>query len=103
MQLAESERNERGSTVARVIHHFGREDELDLAMLRRLVSSIERFLGADSATAPLEAASGDGEFEFVSSRELGGPHVVAALWAQLGVAKTLSRTRRRQTPLRSAP
>jgi len=79
VQLAESERNERGSTVARVIHHFGREDELDLAMLRRLVSSIERFLGAGGAAAPLAAAAGDGEFAFVSSRELGGPHVVAAL------------------------
>ena len=98
VQLAESERNERGSTVARVIHHFGREDELDLAMLRRLVASIERFLGSETAGSPGAGAASGGEgseFEFVSSRELGGPHVVAALWAELGVAKTLARLARR--------
>ena len=92
VQLAESERNERGSTVARVIHHFGPEDELDVAMLRRLVASIEWFLGSETAGTP----GGEGsEFAFVSSRELGGPHVVGALWAELGLAKTLARLARR--------
>ena len=37
LQLAESYRNESGQTVARVISHLGREDEVDRAGLERLV------------------------------------------------------------------
>ncbi len=59
VQLAHNERNHRGVPVARVIHNFGREEEVDRAALARLVASISRFLaleltgeaggGADSA------------------------------------------------------
>ena len=44
LQLAHNERNERGVPVARVIHTFGREDEVDREALARLVASISRFL-----------------------------------------------------------
>jgi hypothetical protein len=55
LQLAHNERNERGVPVARVIHSFGREDELDREALARLVGSIQRFLGVEEtlrASAP---------------------------------------------------
>jgi hypothetical protein len=45
LQLAHSERHPvSGSPVAAVIHNFGRADKVDREALRRLVSSISRFL-----------------------------------------------------------
>lgn len=85
LQLAHNERNERGVPVARVIHNFGREDQLDREALQRLVSSIQRFLGSEET---LGAGTPEG-FEFVSAPESGGPHAVGELWAQLGVGKAI--------------
>ena len=96
LQLAESYRNASGQTVARVVSHLGREDQVDRAGLERLVASIARFLGSDSPVA----SGGDGEsvgqgFALEAAWELGGPHVICALWEELGIAKTLRRAARR--------
>ena len=96
LQLAESYRNANGQTVARVVSHLGREDQVDRAGLERLVASIGRFLGSPEV-------GGDGGASFVAQDgfalegawEVGGPHVVAALWEELGIAKTLRRAARR--------
>jgi len=87
LQLAHNERNERGVPVARVIHNFGREDQLDREALTRLVRSIQRFLGPDEV---LRAGAPKG-FEFVRAPESGGPHAVDQLWSQLGIGKTITR------------
>ena len=96
LQLAESYRNESGQTVARVISHLGREDEVDRAGLERLVRSVGRFLGSQPAAAisgePFGGADG---FALEGAWEVGGPHVVASLWDELGIAKTLRRAARR--------
>ncbi len=87
LQLAHNERNERGVPVARVIHNFGREDRLDREALVRLMHSIQRFLGGEEA---LRAGAPAG-FEFVRAPESGGPHVLDALWSQLGIGKAITR------------
>jgi Transposase DDE domain len=87
LALAHNERNERGVPVARVIHSFGREDLVDRAALGRLVASIQRFLGGEDG---LRAGTPQG-FDFICAPESGGPHVVAELWAQLGLGKAISR------------
>ncbi len=87
LQLAHNERNERGVPVARVIHNFGREDRLDREALLRLVGSIQRFLGGEEA---LRAGAPEG-FAFVRAPESGGPHLLDALWAQLGIGKAIAR------------
>jgi hypothetical protein len=87
LALAHNERNARGVPVAKVIHNLGREDLLDRAALTRLVSSIQRFLGGEDG---LRAGTPAG-FKFIAAPELGGPHVVGELWAQLGVGKAISR------------
>jgi len=87
LQLAHNERNERGVPVARVIHNFGREDELDRDALVRLVRSIQRFLGGEET---LRASAPDG-FRFVRAPESGGPHVLDALWSELGIGKAITR------------
>lgn len=86
LQLAHNERHpETGSPVARIIHSFGRADQVDREALRRLVASISRVLD------PAEAASaGCGpEVEIVDSRRCGGAYVLDALFARLGIAKAL--------------
>lgn len=87
LQLAHNERNERGVPVARVIHSFGREDRLDREALLRLVRSIQRFLGGEET---LRAGTPAG-FRFVRGPESGGPHVLDALWSQLGIGKAIVR------------
>jgi hypothetical protein len=50
LQLAHNERHpETGSPVAKVIHNFGRAEQVDRAALARLVSSISRFLTPEQA------------------------------------------------------
>jgi len=87
LQLAHNERNERGVPVARIIHTFGREDEVDREALQRLVASITRFLEPEAALA----AGAPAGFEFLEAREQGRPHVVQALWEELGIGRALGR------------
>jgi len=87
LALAHNERNERGVPVARVIYNFGREDLVDRDALVRLVRSIQRLLGGEEA---LRAAMPHG-FQFVCAPEAGGPHMVGALWEQLGIGKAITR------------
>jgi hypothetical protein len=87
LQLAHNERNERGVPVAKVIHTFGREDEVDRAALVRLVASISRFLEPEQALA----AGAPAGFDFLAAREQGRPHVVQALWQELGIGRALVR------------
>jgi hypothetical protein len=90
LQLAHNERNERGVPVARIIHTFGREDEVDREALQRLVASIARFLEPEEALA----AGAPAGFDFLEAREQGRPHVVQALWSELGIGRALERVAR---------
>jgi len=86
LQLAHNERHPvTGSPVARVIHNFGRADQVDREALARLVSSISRFL------EPAEAvrATAGSDVVVVDSRRLGGALVLDELWVRLGIADAL--------------
>ena len=86
LQLAHNERHpETGSPVARIIHNFGRADQVDREALRRLVASISRVLDP----AEVVAASSGLEVEIVDSRRCGGAYVLDALFARLGISKAL--------------
>ncbi|MFZ0160949.1 MAG: hypothetical protein WAL50_18105, partial [Kineosporiaceae bacterium] len=69
-----------GSPVAKVIHSFGRADQVDRAALARLVSSISRFLTPEQAVAAAVGAA----VEVVDSRRLGGAWTLDRLWERLG-------------------
>ena len=86
LQLAHNERHpESGSPVAKIIHNFGRADQVDREALRRLVASISRHL--DPADA---VATGSGlDVEIVDARRCGGAFVLDALFARLGIGKAL--------------
>ena len=82
LQLAHNERHPvSGNPVAKVIHSFGRADQVDRAALARLVSSISRFLTPEQAvtatTAPTATttAVGAGESGGVGVPGSGGVRV----------------------------
>lgn len=87
LQLAHNERHpETGSPVARVIHNFGRADQVDREALRRLVASISRVLEPAETVA---SGSGLEEVEVVAARSCGGAHVLDQLFGRLGISAAL--------------
>jgi hypothetical protein len=83
VQLAHNRRVD-GQTQAEVLVNFGREDRLDVEGLRRLVASINRYLGdEDAIAAPLGAEAGPLTVE--SSRPIGAGWLLDGLWKLLGI------------------
>lgn len=88
VQLANNRRVD-GQTQAEVLVNLGREDRLDLDALRRLVASINRYLGEDDdVTAPLGAEAGPLRVE--SSRPIGPVWLLDQLWKLLGIDTALA-------------
>ncbi|MDQ3155009.1 MAG: IS1634 family transposase, partial [Actinomycetota bacterium] len=88
LQLAHNERHPvSGNSVAKVIHNFGRADQVDREGLTRLVGSISRFLDPAQAVA---AAAGT-EVEVLDSRRLGGAWTLDRLWDRLGIGAAIRR------------
>jgi hypothetical protein len=88
LSLAHNERHpDTGVPHAKVIHNFGRADQLDEAALRRLVTSISRYLDPEDAVA---AAAGT-EVDILGSRRLGGAWTLDRLWERLGIATAIRR------------
>jgi hypothetical protein len=82
LQLAHNERHPvTGSPVAKVIHNFGRADQVDREGLARLVASISRFLEPGQAVA----AAAAGEVDILDSRRLGGAWVLDRVWERLEI------------------
>jgi Transposase DDE domain len=92
LQLAHNERHPvTGVSTAKVIHSFGRSDQVDRAALARLVASISRFLEpAQTASSPGETVQ-VGEVEIADSRRLGGAWTLDQLWSRLGVGAAIRR------------
>jgi hypothetical protein len=86
LQLAHNQRNpQTGNSVAKVIHNFGRADQIDRDALARLVASISRYLTPEQAAA----AAGGGQVEVLDSRRLGGSWVLDRLWERLGIGAAI--------------
>ena len=82
------------SSRMRVVHSFGREDQLDRAAVERLAGSLSRLLGRDPDRAPGAAAG----LAYAGSVAYGGTYLLDQLWARLGIGQAmtaaLARTRR---------
>jgi len=92
-QLAHNERHpQTRKPVAKIIHNFGRADQLDRQELVRLCNSIARVCGlivtdpVDPVTQPIGFGEG---LKIKQTLALGCPLVVEALWERLGLRKTL--------------
>ena len=110
-------RNRDGSTVAyyalaeniwnpearrsetRVVHSFGRADQLDKAALQRLVASINRVIDSDAAAvAPTDDRTALPEIAIEAVFELGVVLTARRLWEDLGIGEAI-RTRMVQADL----
>ena len=82
LQLAHNEWDaQAGVSRTKVLHSFGREDQLDRAAVERLVASLSRLL--DPAAAAALTAPAD--MRFTEARSIGGAFVLDGLWRRLGV------------------
>lgn len=90
VQLVHNYRDpETGTTRTRVLYSFGREDQLDVAAMQRLVQSICRVIAtADSTGTGLASIVGTLS-EFSGSRELGAVWVLDQMWHELGLAQAV--------------
>jgi len=88
VQLAHNEWDPvRKCSIARVVHSFGGEDQLDRAALARLVRSLSRALEPEQAliaTTPADLA-------YVRSVPLGGAWALDGLWRRLGIDGAIER------------
>ncbi len=87
VQLAHNIRNPKsGQPQAKVLYNFGRMDELDMDVLRRLAASIHRFLGDEP---PVNSEPSAPPLKFKSSRPLGGAWFLDQLWKKIGIDTVL--------------
>lgn len=87
LQLAHNEWDAATKTSRpKVLYSFGREDNLDRAVIERLVASLCRLLDPGAALA----ATATTGLQFVSSREFGGAWVLDQLWRRLGIDQVMT-------------
>lgn len=93
LQLAHNERHPKtGASTAKVIHNFGRADQVDREALSRLVSSISRLLTPEQAAGAAGIAAAGvagGEVEVLDSRRLGGAWTLDQMWNRLGIGAAI--------------
>jgi hypothetical protein len=88
LALAHNQRDG-AATRANVLLNLGREDRLDPDGLRRLVRSINRYLGdSDDAAPAAGTATGEG-LQVVASRPVGAAWLLDGLWRQLEIDRAL--------------
>ena len=86
LALAQNERDPgTGVPRARIIHRFGRADQVDREALARLVRSISRFLDPADAVA----ATASGEVQIIESRSMGSSWLADRLWERLEIGQTI--------------
>src|SRR6516162_2327952 len=73
------------SAKMRVLHNFGREDQVDKAAIERLAGSLCRLLGPGRAAALREPG-----LSYRGSVAFGGPWLLDQLWQRLGIGAILA-------------
>jgi hypothetical protein len=113
-QLAHNERHPNtGKPVARIIHSFGRADELDRNHLVRLCQSIARICGvqvidpmADTDGSNLDNSMGLPKgLKLIRTLSLGIPLAIEALWERMGIGqifRDICKTRNLKVPYERA-
>ena len=71
-----------GVSRPKILHSFGREDQLDRAAIERLIAALTRLLDPAAVPAPHDMP---GDLAFSDSRAVGGTHVLDALWRRLDI------------------
>jgi hypothetical protein len=88
LQLAHNEWDPAAkASRTKVLYSFGREDQLDVAGIRRLVAALAKLLEPGDALA----AAAPSDLAFTESRPLGGAFVLDGLWRRLGIDAAMRR------------
>ena len=74
------------SSRMRVVHSFGREDQLDRAAIERLAGSLGRLLGPGRDAAPAVVPG----LAYAGSVAYGGTYLLDQLWQQLGIGQVMT-------------
>jgi hypothetical protein len=87
----------------KILHSFGRTDQVDPAAIERLITSLRRLLDpAAVAAGPVAAGSGvtGPALTLQESRPMGGTHVLDGMWRRLGIDQVMAKllTGRRLDP-----
>ena len=73
-------------SVAKVVHSFGRVEDVDIDAVRRLIASLRRLIGEVPLDGgPAGVGAGGGPLEVTESRPAGGALLLDGLWRQLGI------------------
>ena len=87
LALAHNERDPAtGMPKARIIHNFGRTDQVEREALARLVKSIARFLDPAEAVA---ATARHEDVKIIDARSMGTTWVADRLWERLGIGEAI--------------
>jgi hypothetical protein len=83
----------------KIVHSFGRTDQVDPAAIERLIASLRRLLGPATASASSTVSEGS-ELALLDSRPIGGTHLLDGMWRRLGIAEVMATllTGRRRDP-----
>jgi Transposase DDE domain len=86
LQLAHNEWDaQAGVSRTKVLHSFGREDELDRPAVARLVAALTKLLDPSAAAALASPA----EMAFTDSRPMGGAYALDGLWQRLDIGAAI--------------
>jgi transposase len=100
VQLCESEWDaQKGSARSRILHSFGRKDELDLRQLARLSAQLAAYLDTENLGGSVEGV------DLTDTWDFGGPHLLDGLWRELRLDDFFShalRDRRFDAPVERA-
>ena len=95
-QLAHNERHPKTrKPVARIIHNFGRADQIEDEQLIRLCKSIGRVCGLEISDPRIDSPDENvkceeyDDFKIIKTYAYGCPMVIETLWAKLGIKKVL--------------
>ncbi len=92
VQLSHNTRHhEKGYSRAEVIYSFGRRDQLEAEVIKRLISSLSRFISPVEAGELQASTGGSNGLRFVSSRSAGGAIVLNALWERINIKQCLDK------------
>ena len=83
---------QKGRSKVRILHNFGRADQVEREALVRLCGSIARACGCEVRDLTTEGVDPEEErdrVDLIETRELGVPWVAEALWRELGLGTVL--------------
>ena len=86
LQLAHNEWDAAaGVSRTKVLHSFGREDDLDRPAIERLIAALTKLLDPTAAAA----LGAPPDMTFTDSRPIGGAHLLDGLWQRLGIGAAI--------------